>query len=302
MRRIVSLFVGLMVMLLAMPAVVSAEITVPEFETGDRWTYEVTMEEDGMEFNGDWTFKVQGEKTVVGHEVYDLSLDGEGTVTMEIPSLGTATMDFTVDGYHYVRISDLATVAENMTLEMSTSFFGLEISIRMFFEMTYDPPLNDFGFPLDVAKEWTSASSVTTTSTFAMTMGGNTTSETNTDTSSQTSGFKCESKESTSVPAGTFESYKINQSEDDDGYVHSYVSEKTGMFVKSEIYDENGEPGGVMELKSYSYGAGQDAIVLMDYWWLILLIIIVVAILAGVASVRSRRSKEEYPPPPPEQF
>jgi hypothetical protein len=205
MRRMVSLVLGLMVMLLAMPAVVSAEITVPELEPGDKWTYEVIMEEAGMEFEGDWTYEVQGDKTVAGHEVYDMSLDGGGEVTMEIPSLGTAKMDFTVDGYRYVRISDLASVKENMTLEMSTSFFSIELSIQMYLEVSYNPPLNDFGFPLDVGKVWTSTSSLTSTSTFVMTMGDNTTSETNTETGSESPNFKCESTESITVPAGTFE-------------------------------------------------------------------------------------------------
>ncbi len=300
MRRILSLIVGLMVMLLAMPVIVSAEITVPELESGDKWTYEVIMEESEMEFNGDWTYEVQGDKTVAGHEVYDLSLDGEGTVTMEIPSFGTATMDFTVDGYRYLRISDLASVKENMTLDMSTSVIGVVLSFQIYFEVSYDPPLNDFGFPLDVAKEWTSTSSLTSTSTFVMTMGDNSTSETNTVTSSESSSFKCESMESISVPAGTFESYRINSSEDGDEYDLDYVSEKSGIFVRSEVYDEDGELGMVMQLKSYSYGPGQDALDIMDYWWFIILIVIVVATLAGVAAVRSRRRKEEYPPPPPE--
>ncbi len=286
-------------MLLAMPAFVSAEMTVPELESGDKWTYEVEMTESGMKISGDWTYEVKGEKTVSGHEVYDMSLDGEGSATMEIPSIGTATMDFTVEGYHYLRTNDLATVKENMTMEMSTSLMGIEVSIQMFLEMSYDPPMNDFGFPLDVGKEWTSTSSATTTSAFAMTMGDQSQTESETDTESETSSFKCESTESISVSAGTFESYKTNQSEDDDSYVHNYVSEESGMFVKSEVYDEDGELQVSMQLKSYSYGEGQDVLDLMDYLWLIIVIVIIVVVIAAVAGVRSRRSKREIPPPPP---
>jgi hypothetical protein len=300
MRRIVSLVVGLMVTLLAMPAVVSAEITVPELSSGDKWTYEIEMEEEGMEFNGDWTYKVKGEKTVAGYEVYDLSLDGDGTVEMEIPSVGTAVMDFTVDGYRYLRISDLATVKESMNLEMSTSIAGIELSIEMFLEGSYSPPLNDFGFPLDVGKEWNFTLTYGSSSTFVMTMGDDTNSETESDTSTESYSFKCESKESITVSAGTFESYKVKQIEDDDDYIYTYISEKTGLFVKSEMYDDEGDLQMVMELKSYS--KGQDAFAIMDYWWLLILIIIVVVALVAVAAVRSRRSKEEIPPPPPEQF
>jgi hypothetical protein len=130
MRRLVTIVLGLMVMLLATPAVVTAEITTPVLEPGDKWTYEVIMEEAEMEFSGDWTYEVKGEKTVAGHEVYD----------------------------RYLRISDLASVEENMTLEMSAEILGIEMSIQMYLEVSYAPPLNDFGFPLDVDKErwmWT---------------------------------------------------------------------------------------------------------------------------------------------------
>jgi hypothetical protein len=298
MRRLVTIVLGLMVMLLATPAVVTAEITTPVLEPGDKWTYEVIMEEAEMEFSGDWTYEVKGEKTVAGHEVYDLALDGEGTVSMDIPSFGTATMDFTVDGYRYLRISDLASVEENMTLEMSAEILGIEMSIQMYLEVSYAPPLNDFGFPLDVDKEWTSTSSLTSTSTFVMTMGTETTSETNTATSTESPDFKCESKASITVPAGTFESYRINSSEDLEEYEIDYISEKSGLFVKSEVYDDDGQLGMIMQLKSYSYSPGKDALDIMDYWWFIIIIVIVVATLAGVAAVRSRRKKEEYPPPP----
>jgi hypothetical protein len=253
-----------------------------------------------MQFSGDWTYKVKEEKTVAGHEVYDFVLDGDGSVEMEIPSLGTAIMDYTVEGYRHVRISDLATVKDVMSLDMSTSIAGIELSIRMSFVMSFDPPENDFGFPLDVGKEWNSTSSVESTSTFIMTMGDDTTTETDSDTSSESTSYKCESMETISVPAGTFESYKIKESEDGEGYVYTYVSEKSGLFVKSELYDDEGDLGMVMKLKSYSFGEGQGAFAIMDYWWLLILIIVIVVALVTVAAVRSRRRKEEYPPPPPE--
>lgn len=302
MRRILSFVVGLMVTLLAIPAVVSAEITVPEFEAGDRWTYGVDLGLSGMDLNGDWTFEVQGKKTISGYDVYDISLEGDGSVTMEIQGIGTATMDFTMDGYNYMRTSDLASVKENISIHMSTSILGIELSIDMYTERLYSPPMNEFGYPLDVGDEWTSASSVTTTSAFVTTTGGNTTSETMTDTESESLSFKCESEESVSVPAGNFQSLKVNQSEDGGGYSYYYISDEVGFYTKSEVYEEDGELEMAMQLKSYSYGAGQDAFSIMDYWWLMILIIIVVVTLAAVASLRSRRSKEEYPPPPPEQF
>lgn len=253
-----------------------------------------------MDFNGDWTYKFKGERTAAGYEVYDLSLDGEGTVEMDIPGVGTAVMDFTVDGYRYLRTSDLATVEESMNLEMSTSIAGIELSIQMDFEASYDPPLNDLGFPLDMGKAWNITTTYASSSTFVMTMGDDTNSETSSDTTSESYGFECEYMESITVPAGTFESYKVKQSEDDGDTIYTYISEESGLFVKSEMYNEDDELEMVMKLKSYSFGEGQGAFDIMDYWWFLIIIIIVVVTLAAVAAVRSRRRKEEYPPPPPE--
>ncbi len=304
MRRLLSLFGGLMVILLSVSTVVRAEITIPEYESGDKWTYQVEMSQMGMGFSGEWTFKVRGEKTVSGHKVYDISVEGDGSVSIEIPGFGVATLDYTLEGFEYLRTSDLATVQDNITFHMTTSVMGIEMTIDMYLDMSYSPPMSELKFPLDLNNEWTSSSSVTSKVAQVITTNGNTTSETHSDTDTRSLDFKVDLEETTSVPAGQYQSYRINQTGDDGAYSHYYISDKVGFFTKSVSYDDDGDVESLMQLKSYSYSPGKDA-GLMEYLWLVILIVIVLVVIVAAAGVRSRGAKKKMPPtgeiPPPEQ-
>jgi hypothetical protein len=269
-------------------------MNLPEFEAGDRWVYSANIKmEDLATLSGDWTFEVQGEIQDSGYQVYDVSLTGDGSATF----VGIGTLPYSLDGFTYLRVTDLATLKESMAMEFDTSILGFGSYLSVFANMTYDPPLNDFDFPLKEGDTWTT----TTSTTISMDMVSSLFPSSSTSTTiSTTSDFEVESKETVDVVAGKFSTYKVKATETYGNTTYTYMSTKSGYMVKSQLYNSTGTSMGTMNLKSYSYtppSAGDGDLVsdLMDLLWLFILLIIVILVVI-VVILAGRRGKEKATP------
>jgi hypothetical protein len=309
MRRLFVLLICALTVLTTIPTPVLADMNLPEFQTGDRWVYSANLKmEDLATLSGEWTFEVQGETQESGHQVYDLSMAGDGSATFQ----GVGILPYTLDGHTYIRVSDLATVKESMILEFDASILGAGAYLSVFVNTTYDPPLNDYDFPIKEGDTW----SATTSTTISLDMISSIYPSTSTSTTvSVATDFEVESKETVEVAAGKFSTYVIKATEADGNTTYTYMSTKAGYMVKSRLYNFTSVSMGTMNLKEYSYAppsAGDGDLIddIMDLLWLLILLIIVIVVIIGVILAR-RRGKEdiepiiesptEQEPPPPSE-
>jgi hypothetical protein len=309
MRKWITLLVCALAVLMTVPISVLADMNLPEFEAGDQWTYSTNLEIEGLAtLFGDWIFEVQGEILYSGHQVYDVSIASvDGSAYFE----GVGTLSYILDGFTYLRVTDLATVKESMSMEFNTSLLGFGSYLSVFVNMTYDPPLNNFDFPLKEGDTWTTTSSTTISMDIVSSMFPSSSTST---TISTTTDFEVESKETVDVVAGKFSTYKVKATEAYGNTTYTYMSTKSGYMVKSQLYNSTGTSMGTMNLKSYSYtpasvGDGDLVSDLMDLLWLfILLIIIILVMIVGFLARRRGREKitsvdesspseQEFPPP-----
>jgi hypothetical protein len=238
-------------------------------------------------------YEVQGEKEDSGYQVYDVSLSGDGNAVF---GGGFGTFDYTLDGLIYMRVSDLATVKESMVVDFDLTGSPIGTYFSAFMNITYEPPLNGFDFPIKEGDTW----SATTSTTFSVEiitdmMEVNSTSS----TVSVTTDFEVESKETVEVAAGKFATYVVKATETDGNTTYTYMSTKSGYMVKSRLYDSTGASMGTMSLKSYSFtapgGDGDLISDIMDYLWLIVAVIVILAVVVMVAAISKRRREQEPP-------
>jgi hypothetical protein len=291
MRRWMVLLVCANAVLMTAPISVLGDMGLPTFEAGDQWVYSVNLRMEGMAtLAGQWTYQVQGEIQTSGHQVYDVSLSGVGDATIE-GTLGS--LEYTLDGFTHIRVSDLATVKESMMLDFNTSTYFPGTYFSAFMNMTYDPPLNQFDFPIKEGDTWSTTSSLTLgidiVSNLVETNSTSATVSVSTD-------FEVESKETVEVVAGKFMTHKIKATEADGNITYTYMSTKSGYMVKTRLYDSTGASVGTMSLKSYSYTlpqTGDDGLLsdLMDLWLVFVILIVVFLVLIGL--LLSRRKKRE---------
>jgi hypothetical protein len=187
-------------------------------------------------------------------------------------------------------------------INISTIIVSQEIHVLAYVNMSHNPPINLFDFPVKEGDVWDSTS--TTTFELAILSDNPLVPATVTSlTETVTTNLECESKETVEVPAGKFASYKIKTTDSSGNTTYDYVSTKAGYIVKTQMYNSTGASVGNLNLKSYSYtapaaGNGDDFISnIMDYLWLLILLIVVIIILVILGIVLSKRSKDQGPLP-----
>jgi hypothetical protein len=297
MRRYFSLLVAMIVVLLGLSSTVQADMNLPTYQVGDEWVFDVNVNVQDVILAGEWTFTVEGEESISGHNVYNLSLEGSGPATLS----GIGTGDYVTEGSTFLRKSDLAALKEDVKVNVSVTFGTIDVFVDFYMNISYDPPQDQFDFPIKTDDTWSSTSTVTSSLTIVSSMLPTNSTET---TVILTTEFECESKEMVSVPAGDFQSYKIKMTEEDGNYTYTYMSTRTGYMTKMQMFESTGASLGNINLKSYSYtppvtGNGDDPFkAIMDYLWLIVLIIVIVVIVVIVLIAMSKRSKKEQTPPP----
>lgn len=298
MRRWAVVLVCAIIALMGVPLSVVGDMQLPTFQVGDQWVYSVNLNLEGMVvISGDWTFEVENEVSFSGHEAYHMSIGGDGSASLS--GLGGS---YVMEGVSYIRMSDLATIKEDIMIDINVTILSEEIHIVAYMNMSHDPPLNQFDFPVKEGDIWSSIS----TTTFELAILSDNPLVPGTVTNSTdivTTNLECESKETVEVAAGKFASYKIKMTDGSGNTTYNYVSTKSGYIVKTQMYNSTGASVGNLNLKSYTYtppaaGNGDDFISnIMDYLWLLILLIVVIIVLVILGVVLSKRSTEQGPPP-----
>jgi len=186
-------------------------------------------------------------------------------------SAGSTTIGVT--GYINFRTSDLARVRV---------WYEIPI-IGGWTELTYDPPLMDFAFPLSDNQTW----SVTSTERSSSNSG--------TSTSTVIFDYSVDGPASITVPAGTFDAFAITEHElfGTPGILD--YSDTVGFAVRLNGTVMGITAPGTLELKSYQYQAGSSTIIMVIL--LVLIIVIVVIVVIALLLARSRRKAQPVSPP-----
>ncbi len=219
-----------------------AEMTdVPALNIGDNWTYtrEVNSESGDMGsiyFMENFTYTVSeiGTYTYNGTEHYGYNLTLEGKIIEgDLGSMGIEIDSGEVEGYLFLRMSDLGVVADYQWRHMkgNLSYQGEVYPANIIREtLTHDDPtVEKYDFPIRSGGEFKTNTTKRTRSYQKIDVEGlienegtsyqNTTTEQNIVTSP--------TKEDVSVPAGSFSTFELNKtSPNEQGYTtYNYVSD-----------------------------------------------------------------------------
>lgn len=205
---------------------------IPTWYQGDQWTYTI----DPLSFtspNGSFTGTVNNlQETVVGitGDAYEVSITGEITGDITVSGLqGTLTGEIT--GTSYQRVSDLAQEATILHSE-GNIFYFIQFPYEMDLIMNSTPPLEAFDFPVNTGEQWQISCLSITTGSFSI--AGIFEQSLNASQWIEET-VQCETQEQVSVPAGTFDCYKITRPS-----TNVWYSSNAGSIVKSTI-DQSGE-------------------------------------------------------------
>jgi hypothetical protein len=155
---------------------------MPALHVGDTWTHKAT----GPNFDSTATTEVKAIEDHGGSSAY--RIDGTLTTT----SSGTTS---TGTSKTWTRVSDGATLETQTTTHITVQGQSYDSTSTTVF----DPPCEGWEWPLDVGDSWTRTCHATTTTSLG---GGSTSSDTTTTTT-------VEARESVTVPAGTFNAYRL---------------------------------------------------------------------------------------------
>jgi len=234
-----------------------SEGDVPTWAIGDSWTYTInplSFSSPNISFYG----SIENfQQTVVGKndDTYTISISGDIAGDVVVNDI-QGELTGAIVGESQVRVSDLA----DITTELHS--FGEVIIIWMSFDYTMDmfmsssPALEVYDFPLRF-EEWQLSGLTTVAGTFSIEGlltqpfdGSQWVDET----------VECNTQEQITVPAGTFECYKIGRET-----TFSWFSTQVGNMVKTTVdqYDENMEIHLIATLNSYTR-VNQPITVTMD--------------------------------------
>lgn len=312
-KRIIGLCVAVMMYLVVFSVLsgnTSGDLEKPIWGMGDKWVYNGTSTEAGM--NGTISMEITGTTTIIvngtNYDVYVMKTSINATLI-------TAGMvgNVTANGTSYWLRSNLAGVKTVMDMNVTFTYLGTEYYMSSSNTTTYNPPVDSYHFPVSVGETWTTTATATSTevtsSNIPLYQSG-----TKSSTTTETKNYSCLCTESVTVPAGAFNAYKIKSQElGSNKYEMDYISSDVGFMVKTESYNETGQLSSTQELISYSYvGAGAEeggplgeklAGIPILYWLVITGIVIIVVVLVIVGVALKRKKKAPIPPSyPPQQL
>jgi len=295
----------------------------PTYAIGNRWVYTLSGSLDtfpgfnGSSFGG-FAFDLTGrlEIEVRGFVAGAVRVDSlargylNGSFTLP-PQLGGGTASvtgtFTSDGTELWENRSYIAIESNATTTYSAdiTYFltsHLDALIRTDANMTVGP---NTMFPLDVGNASTVDVSTTLTTNSTFTFLGNTTTAENTTTVFTSLRREVVGLETVRVEAGTFSSYKLNQTLGSfpglvsaggfaQGNETAYFSNDVGYYTKRVAY-ANGTPVAEATLKSYSYGASGPSS--FPFPILILLIVAVASTILFIVWYTRRKKRPTSVPP-----
>jgi hypothetical protein len=286
-RAWVAAFALLLVAAFAIvPGTAKANMDRPTWASGDFWVYALPSSGIGLS-NATLRMDVTGTQSLVVNGTSYSTYHVAATVTVQY--IGTTSFPaeiwFSTDTLAIVKIK--ATININLP----------NITAGGTFEVSGNPP-QTIQWPLTAGATWQSSTtvwSVTTNSSGSTYMSV-----------PLTTSFEVQSDASISVPAGTFTTTPLKETETATGsYTINYWSAQAGNWARVGEYNSQGQDQGSFNLTSYSYSGGSfftSILFGLPVWiWLVLLVVIVVAII-GVFAVRRRRPPMRAMPPSPPQM
>lgn len=266
---------------LAPPA--RAAMGKPTWASGDFWVYSLssTNQSSGIP-NATLRFDVRGTESVTVNGTPYSTYRVAATVSVVL--IGTTTFPAEI----WFSTDTLAIVKIRATLDISLP--GVDASGT--FEVFGNPP-QTIQWPLTAGASWTSPTTVWTV----------TTNSTGTTYVSQplTTDFSVQADATISVPAGTFSTTPLKETETVTGsYTINYWSPQVGNWARVAQHNSTGGNEGNFNLTAYNYQGGffLTAVILGLPTWIWL--IIAAAVVAVVAVSVRRRRKRRGPQPMPE--
>ena len=312
--------------IIAIPASSTGSLSRPSYSAGDRWIYHLDGSVDSFPGanttqTGQFAFHVVGrvDMTVIGpasvqsggRTIAAVRVDTRTTGFLNgsflLPIGGSAQISgsFTTtstefwESQSYLPVQSNATTAYNA--DVTTIFtVPLVASIRVNASTSIlsVPP-----FDLDVGQSATAALDTRLVANTTVSFAGQTQSFENRTNASSIWRRQVVSQESVRVEAGTFSTYKLNQTLGSfpgitggafgGGNETAYYSNDTGNYVRRDAY-ANGTRVAGMQLQSYSFGARPSGLTIVDW----LLIVVAVAVGSFLVLFYWRRRKERRPMSP----
>ena len=189
---------------------------VPTWKIGDTWTVRSSV--NGSEITSVTT--VTGQEIHNGIDCYTLQMNST-------PSRGISTMTLQVD----------KTTLDVVGMEMTGSMDGADFTVTA--NASYDYSVKPY--PLSVGKTWTYTENTTTTT---LVMG-----QTQTETETYSYNYKVASVENITVPAGTFECFKVVQY---NSSTNAVLDTQWATDRMNDVKEIAGDGGVTSELVSYS--------------------------------------------------
>src|SRR2546427_1108898 len=277
-----------------------ASLAVPVWSAGDFWLYDITgLASPQPGTTGPARSDVLGTESVTVSGISYTAYHAKLTFNVTLGSIS-----LTMLGFAWFRTSDLSPVK----MTFSASFGGTTLTVTL----TYNPPIA-IQWPLTANASW-SASSVVTTVTEI------TGQQPTTATATLLETIRVEADEQKTVPAGTFTTTPVVQTEGGVGpapYTKSYWSRDAGNQVEQKSYDQNDAETGGMELRSYRHvapsgGPSGGVLGLPPIIWALFLLVVVIIVIAAIVMRRRRptvpagympvAAPPMQQPPPPQQL
>jgi hypothetical protein len=232
---------------------------------GDEWIYTA----DPVYFysdNGSFDGKIENLKrevvgvTSITHdgeqlEVYKVNITGDivGVLTWVLIS---GDLEGTVEGFSYIRVSDLAEVETELVSTGVVKILFIDRDYELINTNLFFPPLELYDFPLKLNDQW--FLSCNTLSYGSFTIEGFVDEEYyDIDTLDEI--VQCDSIETISVPAGDFDCFKVSYSSNNFWY-----SPEVGNLVKSVMEQNNKDNTFNMDLTLKSFSRGNQAIIVSE--------------------------------------
>jgi len=269
------------------PGTAPAAIDRPTGAAGDFWVYALPSGGSGAS-NATLRMDVTGTESVVVNGTSHSSYHVAATLTFQL--IGTTTFPAEI----WFKTDTLAIVKIKATVTINVP----NVTAGGTVEISGNPP-QTIQWPLTAGASWQSSTtvwSVTTNST------GNKTYM----SSALTTDFSVQSDTTVTVPAGTFTTTPLKETEVSTGaYSMNYWSAQVGNWVRVGQYDSSGQDQGSFNLTSYNYQGGSfftSVVVGLPVWiWLILIVVVLTAIIGFAARRRRPRMPQAAPPPMPPQ-
>lgn len=231
------------------------QLDAPMFGNGDNWKYDIELESslgDAMSFN--WVFEnVLFTVSSDSGSNYEFDIDGDvsGEINLfEIQLVSGSLRDTTITGTTTVEKSNIGIKEIDVVISGKIAVANIPLkSFTMDIDLTFSPSYNAVSYPLSVGKKWTVPLSDVTGSVDISLLNNPVLID------DIVGGDYCECTgiESITVPAGTYDAYKILSDED---VTERYYAEEVGNFVKAY-----GDVGNMIDiqLKSTNYGSSPGA-------------------------------------------